>query len=530
MRVGARASHSTTWPAYGSREWAAVVGVGFGLGLIAVVGAAAPKPLGYLVLIAAAAPFLLVLGRNLRRLLLALVIFDIPFQWDVNFDYRESAAKLNSLGGFSLSLTTLALAGLYALWIADLLARRPGVPRPRLGASVALLAFLAFELISLLVARDRLLSAFELVLLAQLFLLFLYVSSTVRTRKQVRDIVVLLMISLLAESVLALVIYKVGHGFSVLGISSNERPGAGGGTRLGGTIGSPNGAAAYLGFLLVLAIAVAAAPVKRSLRRLALVAAAAATLAFILTFSRGGWLGFAAALLVLAFAARRRGYLNFGALAALASALVLVALPFHREISNRLSGNDQGAARSRVVLDRLAWHVISANPVLGVGANNFGVVMPDYAGPEFSGEWITTVHNKFLLVWAEGGLGALIAFGLFLGTIVRRGWQASKIGDRFLGSVALGLTAAVIAEAVHMNFDIFNGRPELEILMLAAGLLTAMHAMRRSEPEEVDVDDLTQGRDSRDLDGRRREPASSTEELPRTAGHRAAAERAPSLR
>ena len=73
-----------------------------------------------MVLLVTAGSALAIIGR-LRRALLGLALLDIPLQWDIYFGYRDDVDQMAGLAGFGVSLTTLALAGLYALWAAQLL-------------------------------------------------------------------------------------------------------------------------------------------------------------------------------------------------------------------------------------------------------------------------------------------------------------------------------------------------------------------------------------------------------------------------
>lgn len=107
--------------------------------------------------------------------------------------------------------------------------------------------------------------------------------------------------------------------------------------------------------------------------------------------------------------------------------------------------------------------------------------MPQYLTSEYVGAWLYVVHNKYLLVWAETGIFALIAFLTFLLVTAYRGWQVWRRGDRFLSPLALAFTAAVIGQMVHMNFDIFNAQAQVQGLWLVAALLAAMHNIQDGE-------------------------------------------------
>lgn len=468
--------------------WAVIAITGFALGGAVLLALSSSFAFGPLLLAALLAPFVAMAVRSLRRLLLAVIVIDIPLQFDINLGWREADAQLGALGGYNLSATTIALAALYALWLAEALAGPPDVPRARVRAALPLLAYVGFTAISVLVARDTGLASFELFLLVQTFLLYVYVASTVRTPQEVRFIVGLLLVGLVMEAVLMLVINVTGANIAFLGTSTHALPGGAGtaeSTRVGGTIGAPNAAGGYLAFLLGLAAGVLAAPIGSKLRRIALIGIVVGTPALVLTLSRGGWLAFVLSLVIISVSACRRGWLSPRIVVGVAIVLVVVVLPFRDALSGRLFGNDAGTARSRVPLVRLAYDIIDDNAVLGVGANNFASVIPDYAGPEFSRDWIYTVHNKYLLVWAEAGLGALLAFVWFLGSTLRRGVACARRNDPFLSPLAIALTAAVAGQTVHMFFEAYHARVQIQPLVLAAALLTAMLTMKSDEPDEM---------------------------------------------
>jgi O-antigen ligase len=125
----------------------------------------------------------------------------------------------------------------------------------------------------------------------------------------------------------------------------------------------------------------------------------------------------------------------------------------------------------------MAKQMIEDHPVLGVGANNYSLALARYETPEFAADWHYTVHDKYLLVWAETGVVGLLAFLAFLLVTVRRGWLVIRSQDPLLGPLALGLTAGVCGEMVHMTVDIFHGRPQVQSLWLVAALLTAMRLL-----------------------------------------------------
>ena len=119
----------------------------------------------------------------------------------------------------------------------------------------------------------------------------------------------------------------------------------------------------------------------------------------------------------------------------------------------------------------------------GVGASNFAVVLDQYALTEFigKGDFRTIVHNKYLLVWAETGILGLSAFLCFLGATIRKGWQCWRLQDGFVSMAALGLTVGILVHMLHMFVDIFNHRPNVQLIWTTAALIVCLHNIGRRE-------------------------------------------------
>ncbi len=186
------------------------------------------------------------------------------------------------------------------------------------------------------------------------------------------------------------------------------------------------------------------------------------------------------AITLLCYFAWRRGQLSLKYLL-IVFFVVLLLLSFQDVILNRLLGDDDGSAESRLPLIKIAFKIIGDYPVFGVGANNFSMVIEQYITPEFSDAWIAIIHNKYLLVWVETGIFGLVTFVWFLfGTIIS-GLYIWKAHDHFLSPLALGFIAAILGQMVHMFVNPFNthNRPLVQSIWLTAGLIAAMSNLIR---------------------------------------------------
>jgi O-antigen ligase len=438
--------------------------------------------------VAVLSPFIALTSGWVQRFLLALVILDIPFQFGTHLYYREDEAALGAQPGLSISITTIALAGLYASWVFRALASRHGEARPSAEIHLPLTLYVAIATLSLIVAQDVSLSFFEVFLHWQMYLVFIYVASSVRTRQDVLFVVSLLLIGCIAESLVIIVLQFTGMPSTIWGLPTHIRvdPGVGEGfTRIGGTVGSPNQAAGYLSLLLAPAASLLFTTLGRAQKWLATAVLGLGGVALIFTFSRGGWVAFALSILLLCLLAWRRNRFSLKVPIAGIVILAMLYLPFQSSISERLLGDDKGSAQSRIPLMMLAFRIVKDNPVLGVGSNNFQLVMDRYLTSEFRQGFRYAVHNKYLLVLAETGIGGLLAYLAFLLGTLRKGWQCWRLNDRLLAPFALGFTAALAGHMAQMGVDVFRGRPITQLVWLIAGLLTAMHRISAQSSDSL---------------------------------------------
>jgi O-antigen ligase len=456
-----------------------IFGVGAGaalgllLGAVAVFAAAASPAAGMMMIVGIVVPAAAVALKLSQRVLLALVILDVPLQWDFNLSYHQAAAKLGALGGLDISLTTMALAALYGAWIAEALARHP-TDRLRLRPAAPLLVYIGFLILSLAVSHNRTLSSFEIALLIQVTMLFVYLTCRLR-RSDIAFVTTTLAAGLLIESLVMLAQRYAGFELDIGGLSTRQLQVAGSEnlSRIGGTVGSPNSAGGYIALTLMPVFVLLVMPGSRARKVVAAAASIVAPIALILTFSRGGWLSLVVSLVALLTLGVRRASVPARAPVIATVVLVAAAAIFHGAISHRLNGNDNNAAASRVPLMRLAGDMIQRHPLTGIGANTFAIRIPDFAGPEFSSSWLYTVHNKYLLVWAEAGVGAFAAFMWFLVATIRSGLRASRRVDRELALLAAALTAAVVGQMADMLVEPYHSRAEIQGLVVAAALITA---------------------------------------------------------
>ena len=248
-----------------------------------------------------------------------------------------------------------------------------------------------------------------------------------------------------------------------------------------GTFEQPNPYGGYLGITLALGAGLLANALRERLadrhsdlsRRQTVFVATAAVLmlaALGCSWSRGAWLGFAAAAVVMAVALPRRagwGLLLVVLLVGLAVSLYAAGLlpaPVVARLTDFAAGlrledvrgvgiNDANYA----VIERLAhWQTAlgmwRANFWRGVGLGCYEAAYPDFAlinWPIALGH----AHNIYLNLLAETGVIGLLAYLLLWGSVFWQTWRITRRRSGWERGVAIGLLGAWTHLTVHNLFD-----------------------------------------------------------------------------
>jgi putative inorganic carbon (hco3(-)) transporter len=219
--------------------------------------------------------------------------------------------------------------------------------------------------------------------------------------------------------------YTIGHGRAI------------------GTFILPGELAGYLIVFLPIAFAVARVTRENSLRLLAVSALVLGTAALALTFSRAGWMGFAAAVAYLAFASGsvRRRYAPLILLAGLAAVLI-VFNAHHNPAENY----------TRLSIWQAGIDIVRRFPLTGVGPFDFARIYPLVRLPDGD---LTAFHaHSFLLtIFAEMGIVGVVAvltawwrFGIALRDELRNSTPAHAL-------LALAIAAGLVGTWVQGLID-----------------------------------------------------------------------------
>jgi O-antigen ligase len=455
--------------------------VGVGMGVVAVIANQAPNKWMVVILLAVATPAVVLLVNDLRKLVLIAMVIDISLGLDIALQYQDG--HQGGPSGYIVSLMTVALIVGYAIWIVE------REPKPRFFAviTVPALVYLFMVVLSLSQSVNMQLSLFGVFLKCQVFLMFFYIANHLRSWQDFRLVVTTVVISLLLQAALMLLQYFTGASLSLGAISSfslEEGASAGfAGSRVGGTFGGPNSAAAFL--VCTLLIAFGAYLSDRLVNRtLALLACALGIVALFATGSRAAWASLVLALLILL---SQVVWTKAGkkALLILLIGALFIGIFFGQQIWVRLEAVKTDTTRQELAF--MAYNIIRAFP-MGVGENNYDQIMSDeYAHPNWVGRNLMVVHNKYLLVWAETGPQGLAAFVfLMLSTVwLARRWLFRTNLPPNLVILAASLLGAFLGYAFHMITEAFSSRANVQIMWFLIAMIVALDQLIFPSKQDV---------------------------------------------
>ncbi len=330
--------------------------------------------------------------------------------------------------------------------------------------------------------RERWQVIFSLFELAQFFIIFLAVINVVASRQDVDRVIRLLMIVLCMQCVVYYVQTALGLTFTLTGevIEAGDWFG-----RHGGTVGTlPAPFASFIMPLLHIAICRFFIVGGRGTRFWMGLLAVMGGMALILTFTRAAWAGFFLGFMWVVVMGLWRGLIRPMRLAFLVVVLALVAAIMLPSISGRLSADHESDYSERLRLMEMAWHVIRANPIFGVGAGAYHFVFRDYLPAELreKGVWVYIVHNVYLLRWAETGFLGLLSLVLFYVAGFRQALINSRLPDENLAAFSLGCSAGVVSLAWEMLWDVTLGFSASALIWFLFGLLVVVRQIGFEAP------------------------------------------------
>lgn len=243
-----------------------------------------------------------------------------------------------------------------------------------------------------------------------------------------------------------------------------------------------NGLAGYLNLVIPFCLGFASGGTDASLRTLSRWCLAFASIALLLTQSRGGLLAFIAILLVyVCFSAKdRKTRVRRVAIALVGCLLVGAVAGFFFQ---RLTEIDDFTAVSRLAIWGGAFTVFARSPVSGTGFGNLRGLMGGLLN--LPDGWTGDAHNLYLELLAETGVIGFLVFGFLIILAMRTALrQLRRTENHFSKMTALAIFAAICGVLVHGTVDyLFHTTPQVTALFfLVLGLLAAQASLHTAAP------------------------------------------------
>ena len=318
-------------------------------------------------------------------------------------------------------------------------AKKLRVPQTELNRPIW--AFLFIGAISIVGSNYLYLSLRGFVELLEWVALCFIVVDTVKTRKTLKKISLLFLISIGVVCIDTFGQYFTGidpiRRHTIIGI------------RLTGPMGYPNDFAGWLGLVLPLCVGLSLTKYKLKIKSVIVIICAALIFLLIGTYSRGGWLGVVAGLFFLGLLGKKRPLILM--LIAILLAVTLIA-PLVKERAVSIFALDRNIETERVLIWRGTMEMIEDRPVFGHGLNTFMSVYKWYAPHRTHTS--TYAHNCYLQMAADMGIVGLVSFLWIVATLFKTSIRSlRRVSDGFESYLLLGLLGGIVAFLVHSFFD-----------------------------------------------------------------------------
>ncbi len=375
-----------------------------------------------------------------------------------------------------IDIGQVAFAGTVGVWLLKQIASERRVVLPRLSILLPLMAFIFAAALSLLGAESVGATLNELIKWLQMALMAL-IAAALCQQHGVGWLVGALLVAAGAQALIGIYQFAGGSGAPHLWILDYRY------FRAFGSFGQPNPFGAFMGMTLPLALgaslgALSMASQSRLQRGVWLwralglsVAAGLIGAGLIASWSRGAWLGFAAALATLILLTPRRWWHGVVILSLCAVLLALgilggvlpsALLARFSDFAQDLTGfqdvrgvpiNDANYATvERLAHWQAALSMADESPLVGVGFGGYEVAYARHALVNWQLA-LGHAHNYYLNVLAEtGALGLAAYLGMWIG-LGALGLRTVRLQDAFRRGVAIGVVAVWAHVIVHSLFD-----------------------------------------------------------------------------
>jgi len=210
------------------------------------------------------------------------------------------------------------------------------------------------------------------------------------------------------------------------------------------------------------------------------------------SFSRGGWLGLVAALGFCLLRTKRK-VASFAFATILAIAVLSLAPSEYWEEISTISDTEEATAVTRFHYWQAALDMYLDYPIVGVGADNGGILMPDYITgyDNPATQWGRAFHGTLPQVLAELGTVGIVLYLAMLITAIRLLFRIRRDALRSGGRIetvrfADSITGAIITYLVTATFLSTAYYPQLWTMFTMAMIVVRCHEQQDAENDRID--------------------------------------------
>lgn len=469
------------------------LGITLGIGLFFIL----LLPLRYAIvgLFVILAPSLALLTGRWKDFFLTFLVLGIPLQIKKTL-YGYSLNHICGPGGIDITLADGALLALYIHWLYVIVTHKEERPFHLSKIDILVLIFIFINGLSLLNAFDLTLGIIDYIRIIKVALIYFYLANNIKRTKELKLVFLILLAGVFIHGGISIVQYLLGR---PLGLVFFGEVGAFSGgeyyisqmTRPSGIMQGANTSALYLVAVIPFAFIAQFWMKNKGMKVFSFCIFIIGVFTLIITFSRGGWVGFFFSFPVLLFLSFKRGFISyrrhFHSFLLFGFVLFLVFLFLSPKIIDRVFHTPPLPIYARSFLNQVAFKMIGSHPITGVGLNNFAEsakaqnVIRDIPDPHNIFHFVSenpAVHNLYLLVSAEIGLFGLIIFLLILWALLKASWSSLQSDEPLISKLGCAIFCFILGFIVTEMFDFSYRLDQTFYLFWAlAGLTVALTRM-----------------------------------------------------
>ncbi len=394
--------------------------------------------------------------------------------------------------GLVAYISDMPLLVLFVWWFAELALGKARVVRSPI--FVPYLMCLVWRAATILVAEDKSLSAWNILMHVKFFLIFAWASSHITDRRSIFLTLGCLLVDLIIQGGLNVTSYFIKGAVSVFGIIKYDWQRIAGENifRATGTIGPHNVQCHFYEMVMPMAMILLYFSKNLWVKVLSLVGIVLSLAGTLFTFSRGGWLSVTLSMAVVTMLLYRRRLISTTVLALVILGVAFAGAGFLLGPSNvvqkRITDSPAAATTSRWHMLGVGVRMLTAHPIMGVGANNAAEQLDQFFPNGVPREcwyevevrlfehkkFIIPIHNKYLMTAAELGLTGLMLYLYFLYRYLRTSVDCMRCRHEWVAALGTWFLASNVGLFTHNMLSEFSYGTIQEFFYMLPGVLSGI--------------------------------------------------------